>query len=351
MKKEEKKVARRQRRSPAKGRIGIYVVVLILLLVPVTLGAWWAGNLKPVAESGRKDAFVLKEGMTASQVAKELEAGKIIRSAEVFRQLCRINKADAKLVAGVYYLSPAMSSQEILDILLKGPEPDIIRVTIPEGYNVSEIVGTLVKNGLGTEEEFYKVMQDYSSADYAFLKDIPKGKNRLEGFLFPDTYFFDKKDKPKQVLDRFLDRFAKELTKETQARLNELNLSVYTWVTKASVVEKEAARQEERPLIAGVFNNRLKTGMPLQSCATVQYVLGEVKPVLSLEDIEIDSPYNTYKHPGLPPGPIANPGHASLQAVLYPAQTNYFYFVAKNDGSHAFAATYDEHLRNVSKYQ
>jgi UPF0755 protein len=260
-------------------------------MVPVTLGIWWTGNLKPVSDSGQNRVFEIRTGMTAAQVATELEDRNIIRSAEVFRQLCRMNKADSKLVAGMYYLSPAMSSQEILNILLKGPEPDTVRVTIPEGYTVAEIVKTLSGNGLGTEAELYQVMQNYSEKDYSFLKEVPKGNNRLEGFLFPDTYFFDKKSKPKEVMDRFLERFNQELTKETVGRLNELNISVYTWVIKASLVEREAAKQEERSLIAGVFDNRLKTGMPLQSCATVQYVLGERKPVLSLEDTEIDSPY------------------------------------------------------------
>jgi len=352
--KKRRKVRKTRRMRPVKrkkSKIGIYLTAF-LLVAAVMIGAnWWSGKLKPVADSGQTQTFVLESGMTASQVAQELQQKNLIRSAEAFRALARKNNADAKLMAGMYSLSPQMSAQEILDTLLKGPIPDIVKVTIPEGYSVAEIVQTLSQKGLGTEAELYKVMRSYSVRDYAFLKDIPKGDNPLEGFLFPDTYFFDKDAKPKEVIDRFLVRFEKELTEETQARLEELDISVYTWVTKASVVEKEAAKETERPLIAGVFNNRLKTGMPLQSCATVQYVLGEVKPILSLEDIEIDSPYNTYKNTGLPPGPIANPGHASLTAVLYPTKTDYYYFVAKNDGSHAFAVTYDEHLRNVNRYQ
>ncbi|RNC29313.1 MAG: Endolytic murein transglycosylase [Candidatus Dichloromethanomonas elyunquensis] len=344
---------KRKRRSVlAKNKARINLTVLIIMLILFSLGAfWWSSNLKPMTDSGQDQVFVLEAGMTASQIAQELKDKNIIRNAEVFRQLCKINKADSKLVAGLYYLSPAMSAQAILNILLQGPHPDVIRVTIPEGYSVAEIVNTLVKDGLGTQDEFYKVMQTYSAKDYDFLTGVPAGNNRLEGFLFPDTYFFDRKSKPKDVVDRFLGRFNKELTPETKARLEEMHVSVFTWVTKASMVEKEAAKEAERPLIAGVFENRLRTGMPLQSCATVQYVLGEVKPVLSLTDIEIDSPYNTYKNPGLPPGPIANPGHASLNAALYPARTDYFYFVAKNDGTHAFAVTYDEHLKNTKKYQ
>lgn len=342
---------KRRRKIPARSKMGLYAILLLLLLVPIVLGFWWSGNLKPVSDSDQKQVMVIKEGMSAAQVAQELEKMKVIRSAEVFLQLCRIEKADAKLLAGMYYLSPALSSREILDVLLKGPVPDVIKITIPEGYTVSQIVNTLVKNNLGTKQELYQAMQTFQAKNYSFLNGVPGGDTRLEGFLFPDTYFFDKDAKPEEVLERFLQRFEQELTAETKNRLKELNISVYTWVTKASIVEREAAKPEERPVIAGVFDNRLREGMALESCATVQYVLGEVKPVLSLEDIKIDSPYNTYKNPGLPPGPIANPGHASLNAVLYPNKTDYLFFVAKNDGSHAFAKTFNEHLQNVSKYQ
>ncbi|NLM21162.1 MAG: endolytic transglycosylase MltG [Peptococcaceae bacterium] len=324
---------------------------LILLLVLAGAGFWFSHNLKPVSSTAQTRVFVIEQGMPASKVAEELKKQNIIRNAQAFLQLCRWQKADSKLMAGMYYLSPDMSSREILETLLQGTEPEVVRITIPEGYTVEQIVNTLVNNGLGTEKEYYKAMASFSAQDYAFLKGIPNGKNRLEGFLFPDTYFFDKKAKPRDVIDRFLQRFSRELTPETRNKLEEMNLSIYDWVIHASIVEREAQKQEERPVIAGVFANRLRIGMPLQSCATVQYVLGEVKPVLSTEDTKIDSPYNTYKYPGLPPGPISNPGHASLQAVLYPEKTDYLYFVAKQDGSHAFAVTYQQHLNNIAKYQ
>lgn len=342
---------KKYRRIPQKGSFRTYTLGLILLIIVIALSSCWAGNLQAVSDSSQKQAFVVSSGMTASQVATELQKEELIRSAGAFRQLCRINQADSKLLAGMYYLSPSMSAREILNTLLKGPEPDVVRVTIPEGYNVAQIVGVLVENGLGSEENLYSAMQKFQANDYSFLADVPAGKNRLEGFLFPDTYFLDKKATPEETISRFLQRFGDELTKENKKRLKELNLSVYEWVIKASLVEKEAATAEERPLIAGVFDNRLRIGMPLQSCATVQYVLGKTKPILTLEDIEIDSPYNTYKHTGLPPGPIANPGDASLKAVLYPESTNYFYFVSKNDGTHAFAVTLEEHNRNVNTYE
>ncbi len=343
----------RKRRSKVKNtkRLGIYVVFLSLIVLPIAFLMWWSGSLEPLSETGQEQIFEVKQGMTAAQVADELEKNNIIQSAQAFRQLSKLNKADSKLMAGQYLVSSAMSARDVLDILLKGPEPDIIKVTIPEGYTLAQIVETLEKNTLGTEQELYKAMESFTSKDYSFLQDVPTGKDRLEGFVFPDTYFFDKESQPKEVINRFLERFEQELTAETRSRLQELNLSVYDWVIKASIVEREAVKAEERPLIAGVFDNRLRTGMALQSCATVQYILGEVKPVLSIADTEIDSPYNTYKYAGLPPGPISNPGHASLEAVLYPEKTDYFYFVAKSDGSHAFAVTYNQHLQNINKYQ
>jgi UPF0755 protein len=344
-------VVRRIPKFRPRKRPRVHSAALLVLVVVVIAGLWFQTNLRPLSTSQQNQVLEIKQGMTASQVAKELEDKKIIRSARAFLQLCWLQKADPKIVAGVYQLSPSMSAQEILDKLIKGPDKENIKVTIPEGYTVAQIVKTLASKELGTEAEFYRAMKRLNPQTYPFLKDIPQGENRLEGFLFPDTYFFNKGQEPEEIIAVFLKRFEKELTPETVDRLKVLNLSVYDWVTKASIVEREAVKPEERPLIAGVFNNRLQKGMPLQSCATVQYVLGEVKPVLSTADIEIDSPYNTYKNLGLPPGPIANPGRASLQAVLYPSKTDYLYFVAKSDKSHAFAVTHAEHLNNISKYQ
>jgi len=344
-------VSKRRSKTKKTNSLGIFAVFLTLIVIPIAFLIWWSGSLQPVSETGQEQIFEVKQGMNAAQVAEELEKKEIIQSAQTFKQLSKLNKADSKLMAGQYLVSPTMSARDILDILLKGPEPDIIKVTIPEGYTVAQVLTTLEKNGLGTEKELSKAMESFTAKDYSFLQDIPTGEERLEGFIFPDTYFFDKESQPKDVVDRFIERFAQELTTETISRLQELDISVYDWVIKASIVEREAVKAEERPLIAGVFDNRLRIGMPLQSCATVQYILGEVKPILSIADTQIESPYNTYKYAGLPPGPISNPGHASLEAVLYPEETDYVYFVAKSDGSHAFAVTYNQHLQNINKYQ
>ncbi|UWG95752.1 endolytic transglycosylase MltG [Dehalobacter sp. DCM] len=345
-------MSKRYRRKSSSRKINrAFGIIIVILFVAIAASAWWTTNLRAVSKTQEKQVFVLEYGMTASDVATELKNMDLIRNANVFELLCKSKKADAKLMAGMYYLSPSMSSKEILNVLIAGPEPEVVRVTIPEGYTTGQIVAALAKNGLGTEKELYAAIQSFNADDYSFLEGTPTGETHLEGFLFPDTYFFDKKATARDTIDRFLLRFEQELTDETTNRLKEVNMSIYEWVIKASIVEREAVKAEERPLIAGVFENRLRTNMPLESCATIQYILGEVKPVLTIEDTKIDSPYNTYQHIGLPPGPIANPGDASLQAALYPKETDYFFFVAKNDGSHAFSVTYQEHLRNVNIYQ
>lgn len=323
-------------------------MIIIALAGGLAMWNWWQGAIKPYAVSGNPEIFGLTPGMTAAGVAQELETRHIIRSAWAFRVLARSRQVDARLFPGEYSLSPAMTPQEIIDRLLKGP--DAVRVTIPEGYTTEQIINVLVEKGLGKSEDFHKVVAA-DSFPYPFLKGAVSGAHRLEGFLFPDTYFFEKGSTPHGIIDTFLQRFNQELTPETQDLLKQNKLSVHDWVILSSMVEKEAEKEADRPLIASVFFNRLHINMPLQSCATIQFILGYPKPKLYNNDLKIASPYNTYLHQGLPPGPIANPGHASLQAVLHPAQTNYLYFVAKSDGYHVFAKTYEEHLQNQKKYE
>lgn len=325
--------------------LGIVVISVLAGLV------WWYWALQPYAASGQTMMLSVKEGATAGQIAAELEQRQIIRSALAFNYLVRTQKADAKLLPGEYYLSAAMSPNQIIQVLLKGPDIDTVRVTIPEGFRTEQIIDLLVKKGLGSKESFTKVITG-DSFPYAFIQGTPAGMHRLEGFLFPDTYFFKRWTSPHQIIDTLLKRFNRELTPEVLADLQKSKLSIHDWVTLASIVEKEAVKETDRPLIASVYFNRLKKGMKLEADPTVQFILGITpKPMLYDKDLQTPSPYNTYLHPGLPPGPIANPGHASLDAVLHPAQTDYLFFVAKSDGYHVFAQTFSEHLQNQKKYQ
>ena len=326
------------------------MIFLVLLIGGFGYLAWWNWATEPYSTSGNSEKITIASGTTASQLAEELQQRQLIRSAFAFVYLARKQQTDFKIYVGDYLLSPTMSPDEIIKILLKSSALADIRVTIPEGYSTEQIIGLLVSKGIGSKEEFTKVVME-DSFPYPFLQGAPKGIHRLEGYLFPNTYAIDSKTSPHAVIDMFLQQFAKELTPAVQKHLDTMKLTVPQWVTIGSLVEKEAVKESDRPLIASVIMNRLKSNQPLQIDATIQFLLGTPKPKLYNKDLQIPSPYNTYLHLGLPPGPIANPGHASLQAALDPAQTDFLYYVAKKDGYHVFAKTYAQHLKNVKLYQ
>ena len=326
-------------------------VILVLLVGGVGALSWWGWAISPYSTTGPNEKITIAQGATAAQIAKELQQKHLIRSAWAFRYLVRARQTEFKIFVGDYLLTPAMSPDEIINRLLKTSVALVTdSVTIPEGYTTEQIIDLLVKKGIGSKEEFTKVVTE-DEFTYSFLKDAPKGIHRLEGYLFPNTYDISVKTTPHAMIGLLLKQFEKELTPEVKKDLNTMKLSIPQWVTLGSLVEKEALKATDRPLIASVFMNRLKIGQPLQSCATIQFLLPAAKEKLYDKDLLIPSPYNTYLHAGLPPGPIANPGHASLQAALHPTQTDLLYFVAKKDGYHAFAKTYPEHLKNINSNQ
>jgi len=323
---------------------------VILVLLVGSLGFWscWTWATQPYSPSGNSEKITISQGMTVEQLAEKLQQRHIIRSVWAFRMLAWLRQDNFKLYVGDYQLAQTMSPAEIINDLLTGAE--FTRVTIPEGYTTDQIIALLVQKGVGSKEEFTKVITD-DAFPYPFLQGAPKGIHRLEGYLFPNTYYIYIKTSPHAVIDLLLQQFAKELTPEVQKQLVTMKLSIPQWVTLGSLVEKEAVKESDRPLIASVILNRLKINQPLQIDATIQFLLAAPKPKLLNKDLQISSPYNTYLHKGLPPGPIANPGDASLQAALYPAQTDFLYYVAKKDGYHVFAKTYAEHLKNIKLYQ
>ncbi len=335
-----------------KQTMGILMKIILVLLVG-SLGSWswWTWATEPYSPTGNSEKITITSGTTAAQLAEELQQRHLIRSAWAFRYLAHSKQDDFKMYVGDYLLAPLMSPDEMIKILLKGSLSSAgNRVTIPEGFSTEQIITLLVQKGIGSKADFTKVITE-DEFPYQFLKGAPKGIHRLEGYLFPNTYNLDKNASPHAVIDMLLQQFAKELTPEVQKQLDTMKLTVPQWATLASLVEKEAAKESDRPLIASVVMNRLKINKPLQIDATIQFLLGTPKPKLYNKDLQISSPYNTYLHPGLPPGPIANPGHASLQAALHPAQTDFIYYVAKKDGYHVFAKTYAEHLNNIKLYQ
>lgn len=317
--------------------------ILLGVLLVTALGGWFWCQLRPAAAPGvRPVEFHIPSGVSTKTIAGQLASNGLIRSPLAFRLYLREKSLDKSLQAGTYLLSPSQSTVQIAGDLTAG-RTAAIRVTIPEGYTVKQIAARLEEAGLVQQKDFLRAAAD-TSFTYEFLQGGPEDYRRLEGFLFPDTYSFDLEMDEQEIITAMLERFQQAFSPAMSARAAQMGLSTREVIILASIVEKEARRSDERPLIAAVFFNRLRQGGKLESCATVQYLLSKPKPILDKQDLTIESKYNTYLYPGLPVGPIASPGLASVRAVLYPASVPYMYFTANPDGSHTFNTTYAEHL-------
>lgn len=329
--------------SKTQVRVGLAIVLIFL-------GGY---NLFFIGDSqgrGEDISFEVKTGMTTEDIAQDLQSHGIINNTLGFRILARLEGKDTKFKNGIYYFRVGMTNQSVLDQLVKGPANQVVRVTIPEGYTVEDIANLLEKENLVSKEDFCKVAKDF--APYEYMKPALDNKDikySVEGFLFPDTYDFDKSYTAKQIMQIMVDNFDSKLSTEMRAQAKAEDLSIFKLVTMASLVEREAKFEEDRPIIADVFFKRLKDGMKLQSDATIQYALDEHKEEFSIEDTKYESPYNTYLHEGLTPGPIGNPGLDSIKAVLNPKKTDYLYFVADKDGHNHYSVTYDEHLKVIDE--
>ncbi len=330
-------------------RCGLLLFFLGCLLIAARFFSFLLVPAAPAGTSGQETVrLTIPRGLTSREIALLLHEHGLVANPRVFALYASLTGSDRRLQSGVYVLKKSWSPREVLSALRRG-ETLSYRVTIPEGATLDEIASILARKGVVPEEEFRAALaEDYP---YPFLRGLPPGPRRLEGFLFPATYEFRAGASGREVVAAMLERFERAFTPELRRRAEELGLSVREVVILASLVEEEAKLDSERPLVAAVFLNRLRRGMRLESCATVQYALGKRKEKLSYTDLKVASPYNTYLHPGLPPGPIASPGLASIKAVLYPAPGDYLYFVARGDGSHYFSRSFREHEEAARRYQ
>ncbi len=302
----------------------------------------------PMASQSSAVLVQIPEGASSREISRLLEEQGIIRSSRLFELLSRVEGIDDSLKAGYYLLDPAMPLPAVLDQLAAG-RVATRRAFIPEGFNLREIGARLEVEGIGSAQRFIELASDErlvygaNSPLTALVGSRPTPS--LEGYLFPDTYQLAVGDEAlaiRTMVDRFL-QVAEEM--QLAQRAQAMGMTVHQVVTLASIVEKEAVLDEERPLIAAVFLNRLARNMPLQADPTVKYVMEQPRVRLTYADLRIDSPYNTYRYRGLPPGPIASPGRASLEAVLQPANVDYLYFVADGRGGHVFSRTFNQHVR------
>jgi UPF0755 protein len=286
--------------------------------------------------------FIVEQGDSVIRVAGQLRKAGIIRSKKFFIALVKIRRLSGEIKAGEYRLEGKLKTTEIVNILTEGTVV-AVKFTIPEGLHIAQIAEILEREGIVAAEDFKSASQNPE-----LLRRFGIPFDSAEGFLFPDTYIIAKGLQADQIVVIMIERFLQalesaSLTAYTKDELRRI-------VIIASLVEREAKIDHERPIIAAVFYNRLMNNKRLESCATVQYVLGKPKERLLYRDLKVDSPYNTYLHKGLPPGPIANPGIKSLEAAISPANVDYLFFVSKQDGSHYFSSTYKEHLKAIDKY-
>lgn len=330
------------RRLFARG-LSMVAQVTAALLLAVATWMLYASIPPQVDGEGSPILVQIRPGMSAREVADELYRLGLIRDKGYFLGVARALGSDTQLKAGTYTVTPGESLFALLRDFSQGNVLQV-RVTIPEGYSLREIARTLAAYGLVDEERFLRLtFGEYPAAVAGHA--LPT----LEGYLFPDTYFFTLDMTEEQIIDAMLTRFEEVALPHIER--SSAGLTPHEVVTLASIVEREAKVAEERPIIASVYLNRLRTGMPLQADPTVIYALGEPVDRLLYSHLRVDSPYNTYRYAGLPPGPIASPGLASILAVLRPADTEYLYFVARGDGTHVFSHTYAEHERAVSQYR
>ena len=354
----------------------ITVISCLLLFVCCLVGGYFFIEKKikePLDISGRERVFEIKEGQGAKEIGKNLEKQGLIKNDFYFLFYIWKTNRGRNLKAGRYCLSSSQNIVEMVEKMMKGPIREEIKLTFPEGWRISEIEKRLNSVGLINSDEISKLKVKQFKKRYDFLKDAPD-KVSLEGYLFPDTYFFRcpapkvsckngkgeiikcQNGDPKEIAEEFLDNFDKKLTPELREEIRNQGKSIFEIVTMASILEKEVQTVEDKKIVSGIFWKRIKENRPLESCATVAFILGKSNWSFDQmrEEIakakEIDSPYNTYKYPGLPPGPISNPGIESIKAAIFPKESEYNYFLTDKTGKTHFAKTLEEHNENKLYY-
>ena len=303
-------------------------------------------------------AFTVEPGEGGAQIAGRLASKGLISNTLLFRFLVQRYGVERDLRAGRYSFPASTNIKDLIAALTRGQQ-QLVAVTVPEGLRIEEVAQLFERQGFVDTQAFLRLaLQSMPNVEAGNTSNASTG---MEGYLFPDTYLVPKEFNAADFIGLMQDNFKERVTSAMRQQATDAGMTLHQVVTLASIVEREAAHPEEQPLIASVYLNRLREDIKLDADPTVQYALprqgspppagGYWKKGLTIDDLAVNSPYNTYAHPGLPPGPIDSPGLGAIRAVLQPAQSDYYFFVAKQDGSHAFASTFDEHLQNIARYQ
>lgn len=327
------------------------ILILALGLIIIFLGLAFVIGRNSKSINKQEAYFIIKQGTTIKDIGLQLSSKGIIKSSQFFVSYSKLKGYDKKILPGRYIIKNGTKLQDMLKKFGSG-KSDFAVVTIPEGYTAYQIAGKLEENNLAGREKFLSI-----GVETLDKKGIIQNKREtfypLEGYLFPDTYYIPYDKTPEEIGELMFKRFEGVFNEEMRQRARELNLSTSEVITIASMIEREAANDAERANISGVIYNRIKKGMPLQIDAAVIYAVTKgQKNILKItkKDLAYDSPYNTYKVKGLPPGPIACPGQPSIKAALYPENHDYLYYVLGDNNAHVFSRTYEEHVANVNKY-
>lgn len=332
-----------------KGIKKITIIVILSTLVFMILKV--RNDIKnPFVTKNKNIVVNVTKGKSLFNVIEDLSNKGFIRSKNIFKLYVKIKKLNSNIKPGEYNIDSNIAIDEFIQMLNIGTSSkSSIKVTIPEGYNIDNIAALLEKNDVISKKEFLKSCINYKMPEY--IKVNTKSKYSLEGYLFPDTYRFTKGINGNRIIDEMLKQF-KIIIKDIEKKDNKKIDNIQRVITSASLIEKEARSEEDRGKISSVFNNRLKKGMKLQIDATVLYALGDHKKKLYIKDLKVNSPYNTYKIKGFPPGPICNPGRPSIEAALNPDKTDYiFYVLESNMKEHYFTNNYKKFLQAKQRYK
>lgn len=338
----------------SRGKATLGIIISVIIIIAISMACYYKSVInRPLKLKSDFITIDVKEGEGFSNIIENLSNKGILRNKLIVKLKVKLDNDNINLLPGSYDVKKDVTLKELVNILQsEDVNKNIISVTFPEGYNIDDIASELERNKLFSKEEFIEAINNYKLPTY--VKNNSKKKYNLEGYLYPDTYKFEKDSTPEDVIKIMIDEFEKkikEIENETGIDINDNNMEEV--ITKASLIEKEVVVEDEKKLVSSVINNRLSKNMKLQFCSSVNYVIGyEGHKVLTYSDIEVDSPYNTYKYAGLPVGPICSPSLSSIIAALEPADTDYLYFVSNEDlETHYFSKTIEEHEAAKAKLE
>ncbi|MFA6146509.1 MAG: endolytic transglycosylase MltG [Patescibacteria group bacterium] len=333
---------------------GIIIGYLVFVVLAIGLYFFFNHSSKPVVTENQVQTFIVEKGEGLNDIAAKLKDKGIISNVKMFELYAFLTNTRNKFLAGEYSLNKGMTLNDLIKSLTSQAVAQEKTVTIIEGLTNKEVGAVLEKAGLVSQTDFLAALEKMSQdqtlySTYDFLASQPESNN-LEGYLFPDTYKFFKDTTSEAIIKKMLDNFGKKLDDQLRADIKKSNKTIFEIITMSSIVEKEAALDQDRRLVADIFWKRLKENWALESCATINYILGTPKARLSFDDTRTPSPYNTYLHRGLPPGPINNPGLSSIRATIYPLDSDYCCFLSTSEGKIIFSQTIEEHNKNKAEY-